>query len=413
MAPDLTGPADTSMMRIVHAALRRDIARAQTVLADLPYPDGDQRTALSAHLGWMMNFLHHHHQTEDEHLYPMVRAANPAAAALLDDMDAEHARVQPAVADVEAAAQRYGRSADAREELLAALDALSDVLVPHLRREEDEMMPIVSATVTEQQWRDWDQANNIKPLSPRELAFTGLWIIDGLNAEDEAIVAALVPPIPRWIIKHVLVHGYRKAMFKCWRLPEHANIKTGLAGRTSEYAEATPETIWPILTDVTRVGEWSHECHTATWIDGSTHATVGARFRGTSRSGFARWSRSCTVHVCTAPNEFGYRTEGRLLRDSTEWLWTLQPEGTGTRVVQHYRVRSLPRWADRLVWLATPAHHDRRPALAGDLERLADLAQHEATPAGVSRPPSSWPSTDREATTSPADRAKDPVGTLT
>lgn len=375
MANDLNGPADMSMMRIVHTALRRDIVRAQTVLADLPYPDDRQRTALTAHVRWMIGWLHHHHQTEDQYLYPMVRAVSPGAAELLDDMDADHAAIQPAMDAVDAAAAGYALASSARDELLATLDALSEVLLPHLRREEEETMPVVSATLTERQWRDLDQEHNIKPLSKRELAFTGNWIVDGLRPEDEAIVAALVPPIPRWIIKHILVRGYRKAMFTCWRLPDHTNLKTGLNGHTSEYVEASPDTVWQVLTDITRVGEWSHECHTGAWIDGSTHAAVGARFRGTSRSGRVQWSRSCTVHLCDAPHEFGYRTNGRLLRDSTEWLWTLRPEGTGTRLVQHYRIRNLPVWADRLVWLATPAHHDRRPGLARDLHSLAAVAE--------------------------------------
>jgi iron-sulfur cluster repair protein YtfE (RIC family) len=380
MAPDLNGPADMSMMRIVHTALRRDIVRAQLVLTDLPYPDRGQRMALCAHLRWMMGWLQHHHETEDAQLYPMVREANPDAARLLDDMDADHAAIQPAMTAVEDAVARYALAPEAREELVSALAALSDVLLPHLRREEDEAMPVVSASLSERQWRDLDHEHNVKPLSTRELAFTGLWIVDGLSAEDEAIVAALVPPIPRWIIRHVLVHGYRKAMFKCWRMPEHTSLKIRLSGRTSQQAEASPETVWQILQDITRVGEWSHECHTAAWIDGSTHATVGARFRGTNRSGYAQWSRSCTVHRCNAPHEFGYRTEGRLLRDSTEWLWTLHPEGTGTRIEQHYRIRRLPAWADRLLWLLTPAHHDRRPALATDLQRLAALAERAAAP---------------------------------
>lgn len=389
MALDPTGPADTSMMRIVHTALRRDIERAETALTDLPSPDHPQRKALTAHLHWMMGWLHHHHQTEDEQLYPMVRAANPGAAELLDDMDADHAAIQPAITAVEDATDRYALAADAREELLSALNALSDALLPHLRREEEVTMPVVSATLTQKQWHDLDQKYNIKPLSPRELAFTGNWIVDGLNAEDEAIVAALVPPIPRFIVRHILVRGYRKAMFPCWRLQKHTNLKMSLNCTTSQYAEASPETLWQILTDVTRTGEWSHECHTAAWIDGATHAAVGARFRGSSRSGLARWSRSCTVHVCTTPGEFGYRTEGRLLRDATEWLWTLQPEGTGTRIAQHYRIRSLPAWADRLLWLLTPAHHDRRPGLIRDLQSLAALAEREA-----GKPPLPMPRAD-------------------
>jgi hypothetical protein len=85
------------------------------------------------------------------------------------------------------------------------------------------------------------------------------------------------------------------------------------------------------------------------------------------------------VHVYNPPQELGYRTNGRLFQDSTEWFWTLQPQGSGTRVVQHYRVRSLPAWADRLLWVATPAHHDRRPGLARDLQSLADVAERANT----------------------------------
>ena len=47
MKAELSGPADTSTMRIVHTALRRDLARAQTALTEPPYPDRAQRAARS------------------------------------------------------------------------------------------------------------------------------------------------------------------------------------------------------------------------------------------------------------------------------------------------------------------------------------------------------------------------------
>jgi len=133
------------------------------------------------------------------------------------------------------------------------------------------------------------------------------------------------------------VRGYRKAMFRCWRLPQHSRLRAPLAGTATAFADAPPETVWRILTDVTLVGEWSHECHKAAWTHGSTHAAVGARFRGSNRSGFSRWTRPCKVLRCDAPAEFGYRTEGRLMGDKTEWHFVLLPDGTGTRIVQHYR----------------------------------------------------------------------------
>ena len=44
MADEPSAPADTTMMRIVHDALRRDLRRAQAVLTKVP-PPGDRRSA--------------------------------------------------------------------------------------------------------------------------------------------------------------------------------------------------------------------------------------------------------------------------------------------------------------------------------------------------------------------------------
>ncbi|WP_420838018.1 SRPBCC family protein [Antrihabitans stalactiti] len=55
---------------------------------------------------------------------------------------------------------------------------------------------------------------------------------------------------------------------------------------------AAPDVVWRILTDVTRVHEWSHECRRVRWLDGATRGGVGVRFRvcrsvATGRSGIS------------------------------------------------------------------------------------------------------------------------------
>ena len=42
------------------------------------------------------------------------------------------------------------------------MSGLSQALLPHLRGEEDEAMPLVAAVLTEAEWRHWDQAHNVK-----------------------------------------------------------------------------------------------------------------------------------------------------------------------------------------------------------------------------------------------------------
>ncbi|KXF57168.1 hypothetical protein AXA44_30965 [Rhodococcus sp. SC4] len=376
-ATDPDGPADTRVMGIVHSALRRDLARARSALTERPYPFDAQRVAIAEHLIWMMNFLRNHHRSEDEHLYPLVRARNRGARALLDDMDHDHRSIVPAMEALERAATSYRDSADARGEVVAAVDVLSESLLPHLAREEREMMPAVSATITDTEWRHWDEEYNIKPKGPIELFDEGLFIIDSAEPDDALAITELVPPIPRWLMLNVMIRRYRAGAFRRWRTPQFSPLRAQLRGRSETTSTACPTTVWSVLADVTRVGEWSHECRRARWLDGATAPGVGERFRGSSKSGLMRWSRSCTFTELDAPHEMVWITHGGIYGDSTEWRFILDSDGTGTRIEQSFRVLSLPRWFDRMISLTVPAHHDRGNALHGDLVRLARLAERD------------------------------------
>ena len=73
---------------------------------------------------------------------------NPAAGELLDAMAADHAADRSRGGRVRAAAARWAADDAERAAPLDAINALEDVLLPHLEREESEAMPLVSATIT-------------------------------------------------------------------------------------------------------------------------------------------------------------------------------------------------------------------------------------------------------------------------
>ena len=98
----LDGPADIQTMGIVHSALRRDVVRAKMVLGTPAAREPRRRTAIAEHLIWMVDFLHHHHQGEDDGLYPLVVRRNPASAELVEQMDADHGIITPAMDALEA-----------------------------------------------------------------------------------------------------------------------------------------------------------------------------------------------------------------------------------------------------------------------------------------------------------------------
>lgn len=211
-------PADTTMMGVVHDALRRDLRRLDLALADseteLP---PERREALGAHVEWMMDFLHHHHHGEDVGLWPQLRSRAADAGAVLDGMEAEHGRIAPAMTAVTRAARQFrAGGTDGREDLLGALHDLSDVLLPHLRHEEDAAMPLVSATMTEAEWRAWDQKYNVKGKSLGQLAREGHWLMDNLDARRYEILVHLVPPPARLLIVKGFARRYRTACLLRW-----------------------------------------------------------------------------------------------------------------------------------------------------------------------------------------------------
>lgn len=149
-------------------------------------------------------------------------------------------------------------------------------------------------------------------------------------------------------------------------------------GRSEAFARAPAEAVWRIVSDVTRVGEWSHECVAGRWLDAGGTAVPGARFKGRNRSGPWRWSRSCVFVDVDPPRTLAWRTGGLMGRwDSTEWRIELEATRSGTRIVQSYHIVRGSRLMARLYWLVVKAHRDRREALDSDLDRLARLAEAE------------------------------------
>ncbi len=203
----------------MHGALRRDLLRTRAALTTEPYPQGRQRRALGEHVVWMMEFLQAHHTGEDEGLWPLVRERNPAAGALLDSLEAEHRRISPAAATLTAAGQRYAAAATGqpRAELVAALDALTAVLLPHLDREVEEAMPVVSASITSAEWNAVDQRYNIKPKSFAQLGMEGHWLLDGIDPEGYQVVVHTVPALPRFILLHGFARAYRRRSQARWQ----------------------------------------------------------------------------------------------------------------------------------------------------------------------------------------------------
>jgi iron-sulfur cluster repair protein YtfE (RIC family) len=193
---------DFTPMYASHDAFRRDLERlAQAVAAD-------RADAPGVRAGWE-NFtrqLHIHHTAEDSDLWPRVReraAGRPRDLALLDDMEAEHSRIDPLLTAVDAAL------ADRAAELPDLVRALRATLDDHLKHEEDSALPLMQDVLTDGDWAAFTgRIRETQGLRGASLFVP--WIVDGAPPADRATFLGALPPPVRVLNRLFWEASYRR-----------------------------------------------------------------------------------------------------------------------------------------------------------------------------------------------------------
>ena len=139
---------------------------------------------------------------------------------------------------------------------------------------------------------------------------------------------------------------------------------------------APPETVYGLVSDITRMGEWSPECRRAEWVGDATGPAVGAQFKGHNKLGIIRWSTTPTVKVADPGREFTFET-GKPGKEQTRWTYRFTPKEGGTELTESFEALTYGAF-QKLT--AKPAK--RAAKLTGDieltLERIKQAAEGSA-----------------------------------
>lgn len=138
------------------------------------------------------------------------------------------------------------------------------------------------------------------------------------------------------------------------------------------HVPATPQEVYAVVADVTRMPELSPEVTQARWLDGATGPVVGARFEAVNDVGRGRPWRNRPEVVAAEPGvEFAFaRTEK--LTGTIVWRYRFEADGGGTRVTESYEVT---RPVSRIGWFVIErmyGRRDRRADLRAGMERTLD-----------------------------------------
>jgi len=98
--------------------------------------------------------------------------------------------------------------------------------------------------------------------------------------------------------------------------------------------DASPDAVYALVADVTRMGEWSPEATGADWIDGAS-GNKGDWFEGHNQSGEREWTRACEVASAEPGKDFTF-VVGGVEDNCTWWSYEMEPSDGGTKLTERW-----------------------------------------------------------------------------
>jgi len=133
-----------SMNRVIHGAVRRDLARLDTALDEFREGDADRARDLARAYAFLRSELTRHHEHEDHLVWPMLERFD-VDRTLLATMESEHHAMADALREVAEALDRLVLSptvATARD-ARRVVEGAREVVDQHLAHEERAIEPVI------------------------------------------------------------------------------------------------------------------------------------------------------------------------------------------------------------------------------------------------------------------------------
>lgn len=139
---------------------------------------------------------------------------------------------------------------------------------------------------------------------------------------------------------------------------------------------ATPEAVYATISDVTRMGEWSEECHTCAWHEGYDGPVIGATFDGHNRNGSLEWTTQGKVIEADVGRAFAFECSMMDFHYST-WGYHIAPIGSGSRVTEwteDLRPESVMEFSKKTSGVDDRTERNRA-TMSSTLDRLAEALE--------------------------------------
>jgi hemerythrin HHE cation binding domain-containing protein len=200
MTPTNSGPmkpglTDTSDMPAVHQVFRLSLAAGPSFVASAAGSD-ERRALISNYYVNVIDFLEAHHEGEEQLVFPLLSERAAGSLSVVDVARQQHADVTALVEAAKAGMHEWESTGDTAAGMaVQSLQALTEVLIPHLDQEEAELLPLASRHLSVEEW------GQLPGHTMRGFSGDKIWLILGLirenftDAQRQMLSEKMPPPL--------------------------------------------------------------------------------------------------------------------------------------------------------------------------------------------------------------------------
>ena len=205
-----------TMNRVIHQAVRRDFDRLARAMSSYGGTQPERAKGLDRAYANMQRELTHHHESEDELIWPML-ARLGVDQQLLATMESEHQDMSEALQETGEAMKLFATSGSATD-LGPARESLKRTRVVvdrHLDHEERDLEPLLIPHFESEEWKEVEAKLRKQP--PKVAGQFFAWLTDGMTDEGRGYLKSTVPGPVVAILSRVFGRRYHKEVAPVWR----------------------------------------------------------------------------------------------------------------------------------------------------------------------------------------------------
>ena len=199
---------------LAHAGMRQEFGLLANAARESLDPGREK--LVEDQIALVLDVLHHHHQAEDDTIWPWLRERVPAAREGLDELEADHEQLDPLISSA-------GDRRTALIERAPILAELHERVNAHLDREEALAVPLIEQHVSREEWDELGK-RAVKDMGRKNIPVIYGWYASAVDERRVAEALATVPWIVRVMFRRIWWPAYRKRALRLYGAQAPAGV---------------------------------------------------------------------------------------------------------------------------------------------------------------------------------------------